>query len=58
MARGSRIVVVIGPIKWPGQQINYGSGKEVNDETVADAGEPLEIRFLAGSYVELPVRTH
>jgi predicted acyl esterase len=58
MARGSRIVMVIGPIKWPGQQINYGSGREVNDETLADAGEPLEIRFLAGSYVELPVRTH
>ncbi|HYE92520.1 MAG TPA: CocE/NonD family hydrolase, partial [Terriglobales bacterium] len=24
LARGSRIVAVIGPIKWPGQQINYG----------------------------------
>jgi len=55
-AKGSRLVVVIGPIKGPGQQINYGSGKEVNDETVADAGEPLEIRMLGASYIALPVR--
>jgi len=53
---GSRIVLVIGPIKWPGQQINYGSGKEVNDETVQDAGEPMELRWFGASYVELPVR--
>jgi len=50
-------VVVIGPIKGPGQQINYGSGKEVNDETVKDAGAPLEIRLLSSSYIALPIRT-
>ena len=56
MVQGSRIVIVIGPIKGPGQQINYGSGKEVNDETTADAGAPLEIRLLDASYLQLPVR--
>jgi len=56
LARGSRIVAVIGPNKGPGQQINYGSGKEVSDETIADAGDPLEIRWLAGSYLSLPIR--
>ncbi len=56
LKRGSRIVAVIGPIKGPGQQINYGSGKEVSDETVADAGDPLEIRWLGSSYLELPIR--
>ncbi len=56
MARGSRIVAVIGPIKGPGQQINYGSGEEVSDETIADAGDPMEIRWLGGSYLELPIR--
>jgi predicted acyl esterase len=56
LAPGSRVVLVIGPIKGPGQQINYGSGKEVNDETIADAGQPLQIRLLSGSYVQLPVR--
>jgi uncharacterized protein len=56
LERGSRIVAVIGPIKGPGQQINYGSGKDVNDETIADAGEPMEVRWLGGSWLELPIR--
>ena len=34
----------------------YGSGKDVSDETLADAGDPLEIRWLGGSYLELPIR--
>jgi hypothetical protein len=28
----------------------------VNAETIADAGEPLTIQWLAGSYIDLPVR--
>ena len=52
----SRIVAVIGPIKWPGQQINYGSGKDVSDETIADAGSPLEIRWSSHSYIDVPIR--
>jgi putative CocE/NonD family hydrolase len=56
LAPGSRIVAVIGPIKQPGQQINYGTGKDVSDETIADAGSPLEIRWLARSFIELPIR--
>lgn len=55
LSRGSRIVLVIGPFKWSGQQINYGSGKDVSDETIADAGEPLELRWFGTSYIELPV---
>jgi putative CocE/NonD family hydrolase len=54
-APGSRIVMVIGPIRNPGQQINYGTGGDVNAETVADAGEPLTIRWSTRSYLELPV---
>jgi hypothetical protein len=53
---GSRIVAVLGVIKEIGRQIDYGSGKDVSDETIADAGEPLRIEWLAGSFVELPVR--
>jgi putative CocE/NonD family hydrolase len=52
---GSRIVMVIGPIRNPGQQINYGTGGDVNAETVADAGKPLTIRWSTRSYLELPV---
>jgi hypothetical protein len=56
LARGSRIVAVIGPIKWSGQQINYGSGKDVSNESIADAGAPMEIRWFGASYLDIPVR--
>lgn len=36
-------------------QINYGSGKDVSDETVADAGEPLRLRLYGGSFIEIPI---
>ncbi len=53
---GSRLVVVLGVIKDPGQQINYGTGNDVNAETIADAKVPLRIRWLGDSYVDVPVR--
>jgi len=52
---GSRIVVVLGVIRNPGQQINYGTGKDVSDETIADAGKPLRVRWSNRSWIELPV---
>lgn len=56
LASGSRFVIVLSVVKNPRQQINYGTGQDVSDESVADVGEPLIIRWLAGSYVEFPVR--
>jgi predicted acyl esterase len=53
---GSRIVALVGPIKAPVFQINLGSGKDVSDETIADAGAPLEIRWFADSFIDLPIR--
>ena len=53
---GSRLVVQWGPIKAPSLQINYGSGKDVSDETIADAREPLTIRWLRGSFIDIPIR--
>ncbi|HET8774142.1 MAG TPA: CocE/NonD family hydrolase [Thermoanaerobaculia bacterium] len=53
---GSRIVAVLRVIKEAGRQINYGTGKDVSAETIADAGAPLEIRWLTGSYLALPIR--
>jgi hypothetical protein len=32
-----------------------GSGKPVSDETIADAGEPLTLSWLPGSYLDIPV---
>lgn len=52
---GSRLVIVLSVGKNPRQQINYGTGRDVSDESVADAGEPLTIRWLASSYLELPI---
>lgn len=52
---GSRIVVLLGPIKAPTMQINYGSGKAVSDETAGDAGEPLRWRLFPGSFIDIPV---
>ena len=56
LSAGSRIVIVLSIVKNPGQQLNYGTGGDVSDESMADAGEPLSIRWLAGSFVDLPVR--
>ena len=53
---GSRLVAVLRIVKSPGAQINYGTGRDVSDETIADAKEPLEIRWLGGSFLEVPVR--
>ena len=56
LAAGSRIVVTLGVIKRPDRQLNLGSGKDPSDETLANAGVPLEIRWRGDSYLDLPVR--
>jgi len=53
---GSRVVLVLSVIKTPERQINYGTGKDVSDETIQDNKSPLEIKWLGESYVDLPVR--
>ncbi|HEX3130623.1 MAG TPA: CocE/NonD family hydrolase [Thermoanaerobaculia bacterium] len=52
---GSRLIVVLGINKQPDLQINYGTGKEVSDETILDARIPLQIRWYGDSFVDLPV---
>lgn len=52
---GSRIVATIGVLKQPEFQINYGTGKDVSDESIADAGEPLRVRWSNDSYLDLKV---
>ncbi|MYM84282.1 CocE/NonD family hydrolase [Duganella sp. FT50W] len=53
LGAGSRIIAVIGVPKQPDMQINYGSGRPVSDESIADAGEPIIIKWRHGSYVDL-----
>lgn len=54
LAAGSRIVVALGAIKQPDRQLDLGSGRAPSDETIADAGAPLEIRWRGSSYLDLP----
>lgn len=55
VAAGSRIVAVVGVVKQPDVQINYGTGKDVSDESIADAGEPMRIRWFNDSYLDLRI---
>ncbi len=55
-AAGSRLIIEITIIRQPGAQINYGTGKDVSDETVADAGAPLTISWLSTTRFSIPVR--
>lgn len=52
---GSRIIISIGIPKQPDLQINYGSGKDVSDESIADAAAPIQLQLLDGSYIRLPL---
>ena len=53
---GSRLVVLLSLSRQPGTQVNYGTGKDVSDETVADTVEPLTVEWFGDSFVEVPVR--
>ncbi|MGH1517657.1 CocE/NonD family hydrolase [Chryseobacterium sp. JK1] len=55
MEKGSKLLLLVGVNKNPNWQINYGTGKDVSDETIKDSGEPLEIKWYNDSYVEIPV---
>ena len=55
MQTGSRLVAVLSIVKEPGRQINYGTGKNVIDESIADAKTPLQITWFGGSHLDLPV---
>jgi putative CocE/NonD family hydrolase len=55
LVKGSRLVVVLGINKDSGWQINYGTGKDVSDETIDDAKPPLQIKWFADSYIKVPV---
>jgi uncharacterized protein len=52
---GSRIVITIAVNMRPDRQINYGTGGDVSTESLPDARIPLRIRWLSGTYFDLPV---
>ena len=56
LSKGSRLLVVLNINKNSFSQQNYGSGKDVSDETMeVDAKEPLEIKWWNGSWIKIPV---
>ncbi len=56
VAKGSRLVVVVDVNKNAIAQVNMGTGKDVSDESVADAGAPLQVRWYGDSVIRIPVR--
>ncbi|HEV2703078.1 MAG TPA: CocE/NonD family hydrolase [Steroidobacteraceae bacterium] len=55
LSKGSRLLVLLTVNKNEFGQINYGTGKDVSDESIADAKSPLHIRWLNDSYITVPI---
>lgn len=55
LAAGSQLVAVVRVNKNPQSQLNYGSGKDPSDETMADARQAVRVRVQSGSTLLLPV---
>jgi predicted acyl esterase len=55
LQQGSRIVAVLRVIKEQGRQINYGTGEDVNTETIRNAMTALEVHWYSDSYLDLPI---
>lgn len=56
IAIGSKLVFVTGVLLEPGVEINYGTGKMVSQETIADGKKDLIIKWLPKSYISLSVQ--
>jgi putative CocE/NonD family hydrolase len=55
LAKGSRLLVLLTVNKNEWAQVNYGTGKDVSDESIADAGVPLKVRWGNDSFVRVPI---
>ena len=55
LSKGSRLLVTLNVNKSPFEQINYGTGKDVSDEDISDAKEPLIIKWRIDSYIKVPI---
>ena len=56
LSRGSRLVLLLTVEKNENAQVNYGTGKDVSDESIADAKQPLHVQWHNDSYVKVPIR--
>jgi uncharacterized protein len=55
LSKGSRLLVVVDVNRSPFAQVNHGTGKDVSDESIADAKEPLRIEWFNDSAIEIPI---
>ena len=55
LSKGSRLLVALTINRSPDYQINYGTGKDVSTESIADANEPLVVQWLGESTVTIPI---
>jgi hypothetical protein len=47
--------VLLSVNKNPYAQVNYGTGADVSDESLRDAGPPLRVEWRNDSYIEVPI---
>ncbi len=52
---GSRIVMVLSISKRPDREINYGTGGDVSEESIANGKVPIKLRWYGDSYIDIPV---
>jgi len=45
----------MGVLKNPEWQVNYGTGKDVSDETIEDGKIPLQIKWYNDSTINIPI---
>lgn len=55
IAKGSRLVLIVNVNKSQSEQINYGTGKDVNLETIKDAKIPLRIQWHNDGFIQIPI---
>jgi len=56
LSKGSRLILLLTVNKNAAAQVNYGTGKDVSDESIADAKQPLHVRWNNGSFIDVPLR--
>ncbi|TMO61815.1 CocE/NonD family hydrolase [Pseudoalteromonas aurantia] len=54
--KGSRLVVALNVNKNEMAQINFGTGKDVSDESNADGAIPLKVEWLNSSFINIPMK--
>jgi hypothetical protein len=56
LQQGSRLALVLSIGKRPDREINYGTGGDVSEESIADGKIPLQIQWYGDSYIDIPIK--